>query len=578
MKRIIFSSLITVALLNASSFNEIDINIDNQRDTKRVLSLIEVSAAGIPNIPTENDAKNSTIVNTTSGLVLTLVKNGVNTIYMAKYGLTQDDLISTDVEVNGLSVTVPSTAEFIQIISDGGTINFQIKGDLEETVEVTIPTNNVITPDTATTTTNEDGNEIIKTQEQTLDNGTTSKTTIEIKDDGTKESLIAITDPTTGEIQETTIEVPTDAKVEIKEDGTVIQTFETEDVSNEVTVSNSGETNAIVSISTGEKREFSVPSGASTTISNDGSTTTINEIQREDGKNIQTQIETKADGSLEAKALLDDNSNTRVTKLTSGQILARYSARAEFSNVKIQVLFDTDNELNKRVKKITGGRFFVTFSARRAFSYKYEISSTNRAIEVTGENIIITPNSEDTIFEETQSFNGNRVLKVVSGKATITADDKIIDIEVGEEYALPAIKLKTLNLVQGWNLISLPVDIVVNDIKTLGSYEKLAKFNDGSWSMDSEITDIKKSEGFWIKMSSEKEIDFSGYEYAPTATNITAKWNLLGSGKEIEVEEFKSKNSINDIYKFDAPNKQWLLTPSTINAGDGFWAKQVEEK
>ena len=572
MKRVVFSSLIAVAMLNASSFNEIDTNIENQRHIKRSLNLIEVSATGIPNIPT---AKNTTIVNTTSGLVLTVVRDDISMIFIAKQGLTQAEVSATDVEVNGLSVTVPTTAKFIEVITDGGSLTFQIKGELEEPVEATTPATNVVTPDGATTTTNEEGNEVIETEEQTLDDGTTSKTSVEIKDDGTKESLIAITDPTTGETEETTITVPTDTKVEIKDDGSIVQSFETDEVSNEVTVSNSGETKAVVSTTTGEKREFNVPSGASTTISDDGSTTAINEVQREDGRNIQTQVETKADGSLEAKALLDDSSNTRVIKFTSGQILARYSARREFSNVKIQVLFD---DSNKRVKKITGGSFFVTFSARREFSYKYEISSANRAIEVTGEDIIITPSSEETIFEETQSFDGSRVLKVVSGEATITADGEVIVMEIGEEYALPAIKLKTLNLIQGWNLISLPVDIVVDDFETLGSYEKLAKFSDSKWVLDSAITDIKKSEGFWIKMSNDTEIDFSGYEYTPTATNITSKWNLLGTGKEVDVEEFKTKNSIDAIYKFDAPNKQWLLTPSTIDAGDGFWAKQMEEK
>lgn len=48
---------------------------------------------------------------------------------------------------------------------------------------------------------------------------------------------------------------------------------------------------------------------------------------------------------------------------------------------------------------------------------------------------------------------------------------------------------------------------------------------------------------------------------------------MLGTGKELNVDEFKSKNAISNIYKFDAPNKKWLLTPSTISVGDGFWAK-----
>ena len=51
--------------------------------------------------------------------------DGANSIFVAKYGASLD-AITEDGTFDEMAVTVPNSAKYVQIISDGGTVTFEV--------------------------------------------------------------------------------------------------------------------------------------------------------------------------------------------------------------------------------------------------------------------------------------------------------------------------------------------------------------------------------------------------------------------------------------------------------------------
>jgi hypothetical protein len=168
----------------------------------------------------------------------------------------------------------------------------------------------------------------------------------------------------------------------------------------------------------------------------------------------------------------------------------------------------------------------------------------------------------------------------------------------------------TIPISKGWNLVSIPVKKTVST-NELGDFEILWKYlpNEGKWAVWSpkdtimdiitkyvdsdkyELADkIKWGEGFWILSDKNYSLKFEGNRYGVDLLQIVSgKWNLLGTGKPVFVEEIHgtkflwvyrnnkwyawspNKNVLKIIKSY--ANKGYIGVLSQIKKGEGFWIK-----
>lgn len=403
------------------------------------------------------------------------------------------------------------------------------------------------------------------------------KTVVDNK--GKVEAVIKISDKAEKIIKQTILRAPKGSEVEMDEVGNLKQIITTTKAKAEILAKSSGQIEAKIDINDDEslKREFIVPAGSETEIKEDGTTTATNELEGDKG-NYETNVEITADGEVSATAFLYEESSKRA-KISTGLLTASYSARRDFSSVKVEFIWDEVEE--RKLRKITSGLLKATYTTRREFSFDGE-ESYYRAIDASSAtNIIITPSPEAT-FEENQYFlgenEGYRTIKLTEGEANISIDGE--SSTMGEdEYILPEVDGKELYLYEGWNLISTPIDVTVSGdvtsedvnytLDSFGSYVELWKFNNNSWEKNPDL--VNSGDGFWIYLNAESASLFVGSGYDVNLSNLNDGWHLFGAGKDLQ--NLKEEYGFKQVYKFSREdnNSNWIENPTTIYRGEGFW-------
>lgn len=165
-----------------------------------------------------------------------------------------------------------------------------------------------------------------------------------------------------------------------------------------------------------------------------------------------------------------------------------------------------------------------------------------------------------------------------------------------------------LYLQEGWNLISLPVDIILTNSQLLGYFphaSQVWKYDNASWQYYSNnpqnrslaqstgyqlLTSINAGDGFWIYNTTTEDRSFEGASYAITQKvkfqNISLPWTLLGAGQNTSLYDIINSNeaieliwSYNDRWQaFSTNHSIYQLLESyqvpiidTISSGRGFW-------
>jgi PKD repeat protein len=139
----------------------------------------------------------------------------------------------------------------------------------------------------------------------------------------------------------------------------------------------------------------------------------------------------------------------------------------------------------------------------------------------------------------------------------------------------------TLSLIQGWNLVSAPVQVSfqhissdtpppigVQGFSSFGDYDTIWTYSSQGWAKNP--SNITHGKGMWIKMISPKIIEFSGSSYSPSFGSLEKGWNLMGTGEVLN--NIKTSQSLDTVWAF--VNGAWKNNPSTINPGQGFWVKK----
>ncbi len=430
----------------------------------------------------------------------------------------------------------------------------------------------VITSGNAATDISSNGDEVTTL---TTDTGGVSTTTVD-GDTGTVTSEITTKDGT-----KTTINSEIKVKATVNLDGSLTQeallSSDSEAKKVKITANTDGTTNASVETKSGVTVKVDVPVGAETTISADGSITSSVEVDSSVGGE-KVAVEIKIDATTgKSSATVSQVVTINGKQVTQTFKVADYDGTTESVTefIKTSNLRAVDDNLGGIKKTFKSNRSFFVSKANLSRETDYSEAKT----------VEIIPTTQWQKFEEIVLFDGKRSLKLLLGGADIVIDDERVPMVPNKEYLLPLEITEDgetttdtnseavytdgkLSLTTGWNLVSLPVDTMVDDLSIFGDYSTSWKYSDKKWSQNP--TTLNKAEGIWFKMNSINEAVFSGDTYEPVVADLGMGWNLIGTGAELT--NFKSNNSLEALWIFQS--NKWIANPKTIYAGQGFWIKK----
>ena len=136
----------------------------------------------------------------------------------------------------------------------------------------------------------------------------------------------------------------------------------------------------------------------------------------------------------------------------------------------------------------------------------------------------------------------------------------------------------TINLTQGWNLISFPINLTNKSVSSIFTppYKVFTYIN--KWVELNADSQINENRGYWVKVNTNQTLEIEGIEIANPNFNLNPSWNLVShrSLDEIPIKQTAINNSI--VYTY---NGSWLTyypnrafnSLSTLKPGYGYWVK-----
>jgi hypothetical protein len=257
-------------------------------------------------------------------------------------------------------------------------------------------------------------------------------------------------------------------------------------------------------------------------------------------------------------------------------------------------------------------------------SKAYVIITPPQTVFDKGDNVIFAKSDKVLLNYnvDTSKFTGKydfskEGIYVVQYEVTDGAGDKYIsdsvEIQVGDsskgvEIVSSVSGESSLKIKSGWNLKALPIDVEVG-VDT-GKFNQtgistLWKWNGSGWEIYSPLKTImdlilkygitkaekvKTGEGFWINATGDVEVNIgTGEEYGLEKVVIDNGWNLVGVGKDTDINEFNKLESIKTVWKWSGSSWQ-IWSPDTnimnlisnygltsiekIDKGEGFWVNK----
>jgi len=127
-----------------------------------------------------------------------------------------------------------------------------------------------------------------------------------------------------------------------------------------------------------------------------------------------------------------------------------------------------------------------------------------------------------------------------------------------------------MNLVAGWNLLSLPVTPVDNTMTAIfPDAEIVYKFEKGSYRI---VTDMHAGSGYWVKNKYEKSYPIDGQSFENYNQVLNKGWHLIGAVNVAHPP--KPEGNINAIYRYT--NGSYVLVDK-CEPGFCYWVKLSAE-
>jgi subtilase family serine protease len=170
------------------------------------------------------------------------------------------------------------------------------------------------------------------------------------------------------------------------------------------------------------------------------------------------------------------------------------------------------------------------------------------------------------------------------------------------QFFLPAAGASSypISLVQGWNLISMPVvpqntaiKTVLGALITANDFTSISSYQAGKWvsatlskgSLSGPLTTVQDGHGYWIYMTSPDTLYVNGYVIPPASLppsySLTAGWNLVGFKPQPTIQDETVAQYLTSISGSYDPNNVWVYdntsgawtrgTSTTLTPGQAMW-------
>jgi subtilase family serine protease len=158
-----------------------------------------------------------------------------------------------------------------------------------------------------------------------------------------------------------------------------------------------------------------------------------------------------------------------------------------------------------------------------------------------------------------------------------------------------------ISLVQGWNLISMPVvpqntaiKTVLGALITANDFTSITSYQGGKWvsatlsagKLSGPLTTVQDGYGYWIYMTQPATLTVNGYVIAPPPSlpprySLAAGWNLVGFKPEPTVTSetvgayltsLGTSYDPNNVWVYDNTSGSWMQgTSTTLTPGEAMW-------
>ena len=151
-------------------------------------------------------------------------------------------------------------------------------------------------------------------------------------------------------------------------------------------------------------------------------------------------------------------------------------------------------------------------------------------------------------------------------------DPKVQDAKDGDGYneetdnRVGGSETVTMNLLAGWNLISLPVTPDDSSLSSLFPDATVAYGFDGAYA--SAIA-LEPGLGYWVKVTTGGAYDITGEPFMQFTKTLTAGWHLLGAVNGTVTPVTTPADSISVMYGFSTA----YSSTTELVTGEGYWVK-----
>jgi hypothetical protein len=198
------------------------------------------------------------------------------------------------------------------------------------------------------------------------------------------------------------------------------------------------------------------------------------------------------------------------------------------------------------------------------------------------------------------------------GKYLLLSDDQIVNMRTEDSMDLPqgrhSLTLEVgpapdIPLEQGWNLISIPVQLPDNTLTTV--LQSIASQYNSVWSYGGEwkrhivggpdflntLKTIQAGKGYWIQMADAAVLTLDGNEVAEEHILLEKGWNLVGynclTAKPLEEALLSIAGNYNSVWAYDATEHKWerhivggpdfLNDLETMKPAKGYWIDATDD-
>lgn len=315
----------------------------------------------------------------------------------------------------------------------------------------------------------------------------------------------------------------------------------------------------------GKRTGMIVPPGFTTVLNEDGSATS--KVQTDKAK---IEIANRKDGVVWAVIELEDRIIHHMVPMESNSSTSEVLSKADFLARQT-----TSTNSAQKSRALSDDDFYAVVNS-------FESSRNFTAYEREGEeSVVVEVDSESASFDDAVTVDEERTIILTEGEATLTNQDgSTQEMETGVEYEIPVTEAEEtdyrtiwkegeMTLVDGWNLIAIPVNESVVDIQqNFGDYEVAWSYSAKNVTWIKNPDSIFPGEALWINTSA-KSLSFEGTDYGIDTGALVPGWNLLGIGSEIE--DITVSFDFEESYKYQEGS--WTRNPLKVFRGQGVWVK-----